>query len=482
MDSRIKSAFGFAVLLCGLLSGCQIKTNDQQKNKVVTPAAPAFRKEAPEWFKDAVIYEVNIRQSSKKGTINEFIPQLSRLKQMGVDVLWLMPIYPISKTKRKGRLGSPYSVRDYRAVNPDLGTIQDFDRLVQSAHGMGMRVILDYVPNHTGWDNAWIKEHPDWYMKSADTIRHPFDKNGKSTDWFDVAELDYDNEDLCNEMISCMKFWVKEHDVDGYRMDVADMVPNNFWEKVRPELQAIKPVLMISESEGSSEHFESCFETNYGWQMHTLMNELAQGKRKIGDIDKLYRRFKTENPADATQLLFITNHDENSWKGSELTRMGKAKNAMAAFCLTFQGVPLMYTGQEFENRKQLAFFEKDDLDYEKLNRSHPEFYRKLIALKHRNKALWNGMYGGTVAKLPVDDRNNAIYAFQRVKDDEKVLAIFNFSPEPQKTKIIGKEAGGQYLEIFSDKRYNIVENMPLQLPAWGFLIFEKINTTGEYKK
>ena len=476
MVSTLKSTFWSAVLPLLLLAACKDRVSDTQKNKAAAVSEVAFRKQAPDWFKDAVIYEANIRQGTKKGTISEFIPQLSRLKQMGVDVVWLMPIYPISKVKRKGSLGSPYSVRDYKAVNPDLGTMEDFDRLVQTAHGLGMRVILDFVPNHTGWDHDWIRDHQDWYEKSADTIRHPFDKNGKSTDWYDVAELDYNNQDMCNEMINCMKFWVKEHDIDGYRMDVADLVPNNFWEKVRPELQAIKPILMLSESEETPAHFESCFEINYGWRMHVFMNELAQGKAKVNEIDNLYRRFKTEYPADASQLLFITNHDENAWKGTEISRMGKAKNAMAAFAFTFEGVPLLYTGQEYENRKQLAFFEKDNLDYENFNRSHPEFYRKLIALKHRNKALWNSTFGGPVQKLAVEDKDNVVYAFQRFKEDSKVLAIFNFSPEPKKTKIIGKEAEGVYAEVFSEKTVNIEENMAFNLPAWDFLIFEKINS------
>ncbi|MFZ4542691.1 MAG: alpha-amylase family glycosyl hydrolase [Saprospiraceae bacterium] len=454
---------------------CENRSNNTTKNKNRPTAEASFRKQAPDWFKDAVIYEVNIRQGTRKGTFTDFMPELNRLKQMGVDVIWLMPVFPISKIKRKGTLGSPYSVQDFRAINPDFGSMKDFDKLLQSAHALGMHVILDFVSNHTGWDHVWMKDHQDWYTKANDTIRHPTDKNGKNTDWYDVAELDFDNQDMCNEMIECMKFWVKEHDIDGYRMDMAELVPNNFWEKVRPELQSIKPILMITESEDNPEHFESCFETNYGWRIHHLMNDLAQGKGAVGDFDVIYKRFKADYPSDATQLLFVTNHDENTWKGSELQRMGRAKNAMAAFSFTFDGVPLLYTGQEFENRKKLAFFEKDNLDYKQLNYAHADFYKRLAALKHRNQALWNGLNGGAIVKIPVEDRKGVVYAFQRKKDADIVLSIFNFSPLPVRTRIIGNEAEGEYREVFSEKSYTIKENMPIQLPAWGFLIFEKIN-------
>ncbi len=462
------------MLILSILSfACQQKVNNKSKKSNDGTSSEIFKKQAPEWFKNAVIYEANVRQMTPNGTLNEFANHLPRLKEMGIDVVWLMPIYPVSKVKRKGTLGSPYAVADYKAVNPDMGTMADLDKVIQSAHELGMKIILDFVPNHTGWDNAWIQQHKDWYSTANDTICHPRDNEGKATDWYDVADLNYDNREMRNEMLDAMKFWVKEHDIDGYRVDMSGFVPNDFWEEVRPALQAIKPVLMLSEWEDAPQHFESCFEINYGWAFHHLLNDIAQGKKKALDLDKHYTAIKTKFPAEATQLLFITNHDENSWQGTEFKRMGKAKNAMAALTFTFEGVPLIYAGQEVENKKQLKFFEKDMIGFPSLNQEHAVFYKKLIELKHRNQALWNGINGGAMEKLRVEDDNGQVFAFKREKENNRVVAIFNMSDKPLKTKLIGSGAEGNYVDIYSDMPYKITQNMPLNLPAWGFLVLER---------
>ncbi len=463
----------YFLIVSSLLLACQPKPNLKARKGGEGEGASATEKTAPEWFKTAVIYEVNLRQMTTEGTIKAFQTHLPRLKEMGVDVVWLMPIYPISVAKRKGKMGSPYAVQDYKAVNPDLGTMADLDSLVKAVHANNMKIILDYVPNHTGWDHIWMKEHQDWYNRASDTICHPRDNEGKPTDWYDVADLNYDNQEMRKEMLDCMQFWVKEHDIDGYRMDVAGFVPNDFWEEVRPRLQAIKPVFMLSEWEDVPQHFESCFEVNYGWAFHKLLNGIAQGTKLPSDLDKHYADVKAKFPSNATQLLFITNHDENTWNGTEFKRMGKAVNAMAALTFTFEGLPLIYTGQELENKKQLAFFEKDALDYSKLNYDHSLFYRNLIALKHRNQALWNGVNGGGIQKLNVENDNNQIYAFFREKNDDKVVCLFNLSAKAAKTKLIGAGAEGAYNDIYTNQPYKITQNMPLELAPWQFLILEK---------
>jgi glycosidase len=462
-----------SLIISILLIACQQKSNNKITKTNQEGSANIFQKTAPDWFKNAVIYEANVRQMSPQGNLAGFATHLQRLKDMGVDVIWLMPIYPISKVKRKGGLGSPYAVQDYKSINPDMGTKEDLQQLVAAAHQLNMKIIMDFVPNHTGWDHIWTKEHPDWYTRSNDTICHPNDNEGKPTNWYDVADLNYDNREMRKEMLECMKYWVKECDIDGYRMDVAGFVPNDFWEEVRPALQAIKPVYMLSEWEDVPQHFESCFETNYGWAFHKLLNGIAQGKNKPSDLDKHYAAMKAKFPSEATQLLFITNHDENAWNGTEFKRMGKAKNAMAALTFTFEGVPLIYAGQEVENRKQLAFFEKDVIDFPNLNHQHSAFYRSLITLKHENQALWNGLNGGGMQKLNVENDKDQIYAFFREKNDNKVVCIFNLSDKPAKTKLIGSGAEGSYVDIYSNMPYKVTQNMPLELAPWGFLILNK---------
>jgi glycosidase len=470
----MKKSIIYLLIINILILACQPNKKDASSKSNQGGNSESFKKEAPEWFNNAMVYEVNVRQMSPSGTLNEFAYHLPRMKEMGIDVVWLMPIYPISKAKRKGKMGSPYAVSDYKAVNPDLGTMADFDKLVDIAHELGIKVMLDFVPNHTGWDHIWMQQHKDWYNTANDTICHPRDNEGKPTDWYDVADLNYDNREMRNEMLDVMKFWVKEHDIDGYRMDVAGFVPNDFWEEVRPALQAIKPILMLSEWEDVPQHFESCFEINYGWEFYHLLNDIAQGKKKASDIDKHYEKVKSKFPADATQLLFITNHDENSWNGTEFKRLGKAKNAMAALTFTFEGVPLIYSGQDVENKKQLNFFDKDVIDFPNLNHKHVAFYKRLIELKHSNTALWNGLNGGGIQKLQVEDDKGQIYAFKREKGNDKVVCIFNLSDKPVKTKLIGSGAEGVYADIYTNIPYKITQNMPLELPAWGFLILDKV--------
>lgn len=459
--------------IIALFFACQQKKATMPATQKPINTSNIIEKQAPDWYKNAILYEVNVRNYTPQGTLNAFSYHLPRLKELGVDVLWLMPIYPISQIKRKGSLGSPYAIADYRMVNPELGTMADLDSVIVRAHRLGMKVILDYVPNHTGWDHSWIKSHPEWYTHAHDSIIHPSDNDGKPTNWFDVADLNYDSRELRAEVIDILKYWVREHDIDGYRMDVAGFVPNDFWEEVRPALQAIKPVFMLSEWEDVPQHFESCFEVNYGWAFHHLINDIAQGKKNATDLDKHYEAVKTKFPSGASQLLFITNHDENTWNGTEFKRMGAAKNAMAALTFTFDGMPLIYSGQEVENKKQLPFFERNAIDFPNLNHQHSIFYQKLAFLKHRNQALWNAPHGAAIQKIKIEGNEKEIYAFYREKEDDRVVCIFNMSNKPVKSKIIGSGAEGQYTEVLSGMTYSITQNMPISLPPWGFWILER---------
>jgi alpha-amylase len=425
----------------------------------------------PSWAMNANIYEVNVRQYTPEGTFQAFEEHLPRLKEMGVDILWFMPIYPISEVKRKGSLGSYYAIADYSAVNPEFGTLEEFKSLVQKIHDMGMYVILDWVPNHTGWDHAWITEHPDWYMQQSDTIRHPYDESGNATDWFDVADLDYSNEAMRAAMINEMKFWLQEADVDGYRCDVAGFVPVDFWAEARKALDEVKPVFMLAEWEGEPEHFNVCFNANYGWSFHHLLNQLAKGEKNANDVMEHLASLDIKFPEHYFQMHFTSNHDENSWNGTASERMGAAEDALTVLAFTVPGIPLIYSGQEAGETKRLAFFDKDEIDWSNLEKS--TFYRKLLEVKKKNRALWNGPFGGKMKRV---NSGEGILAFERQKDGDAVLVMINLTDESQKTSI--KTHYHHIKDIFTGNEYDIHDDEEFELGPYRFMILSGEEYTG----
>jgi glycosidase len=387
----------------------------------------------PDWSKNATIYEVNVRQYSPDSSFAAVTKDLPRLKTMGVDILWLMPINPIGVDHRKGPLGSYYSVSDYQAVNPEFGTIDDLKALVARAHGLGMKVILDWVPNHTAWDNAWVKDHPDWFLK---------DENGKigavtfgtgadKQVWEDVVGLDYKNTAMRAAMIDAMAFWIKTADVDGFREDVATNVPTDFWNQARAALDKIKPVFMLAESD-KPELQQDAFDMTYNWDFYHVMVTAA----KTADADALRAYFahppKTY-PAGSYRMSFTSDHDENSWAGSDPELYGPAFKPFAVIAATVPGMALVYSGQESVLDKRLKFFEKDPIAWKTY--ALADFYRGLLVLKHDNPALWNGSAGGTMDVL--DPHNAHVFAFKRVKDGHSVTVTVNLSGTLQKVKGTG---------------------------------------------
>jgi cyclomaltodextrinase / maltogenic alpha-amylase / neopullulanase len=405
----------------------------------------------PEWSKNATIYEVNLRQHTPEGTIAAFLPDLDRLKDLGVDILWLMPIHPIGEVNRKGgenknnyiaepgsgSLGSPYSVKDYVAVNPDYGTHEDLRALVDGAHQRGMRVILDWVANHSAFDCVWTEEHREFYLlDSVGNLQPPL-----GTDWWDVAQLDWDGgEDngLYAAMADAMTFWVTECDVDGFRCDVAEKVPTAFWEKARRQLEAAKPdVFMLAEAE-VPEHHNRAFDMSYGWHFHHLTNQVAQGKEPV-EVLRAYVKEEAERfPSDAYRMGFVTNHDENSWNGTMEERYGEAGDAMAVLAATLLDMPLIYSGQEAGMTKRLRFFEKDTVMWG--NYVKADLYRTLNELHHTHEALWNGDFGGApeVLSTSVDE---SVFAFQKIKGESTVVVVLNFSPELRPVTVKGLQEG-----------------------------------------
>lgn len=438
-----------------------------------TPAALEPSAAAPAWADGANIYEVNIRQYTPEGSFKAFATHLPRLQKMGVDILWLMPVFPVSEERRKGTLGSYYAVSDFRQINPEFGTMEDFRAMLDEAHRLGLRVILDWVPNHTGWGHTWIKEHPEFYTQNkAGEIIDPIDpKTGKSWGWTDVADLNYDNAEMRKAMIGDMLFWVVEIGVDGFRCDVAGEVPDDFWIDASARLRQAKPdIFMLAEAEHPPHRNDEHFAMSYGWSFHHLMNEIAKGEKNASDV-ALWLAKDRAKFRKGYHMQFITNHDENSWNGTEFERMGEAVKAMAVLAFTFDGMPLIYSGQEAGLNKRLEFFEKDTISWDHLPAYEP-FYRTLLDLKHRNKALWNGAAGGEPLFISAGDPKKVL-AYMREKGEQRVVVILNLSPEPQDIVLKDKRLAGSYSNIFADSSTAITPGMSLKLNAWDYLVLDR---------
>lgn len=417
----------------------------------------------PDWSKNAIIYEVNVRQFTDSGTFKEFENHLPELKKLGVDILWLMPINPIGVLNRKGGLGSYYSVRDFKKINPEFGTLEDFKNLVAKIHQNGMRVIIDWVANHTSWDNEWTKTHPEFYNKDSDGNFFP-----PVADWSDVIDLNYDNKELWNYMIDAMEYWVKECNIDGFRCDVAAMVPIEFWIDARMKLSKTKNLFMLAEASESFLH--QAFDMTYNWQLKDLMNEIAVGKKDATDIIKYYESEKRDFNKKDYRMVFTSNHDENTWNGTEFERLGVAAESFAVLCGTISGMPLIYNGQETAMNKRLRFFEKDTIEW-KPDRMR-EIYSKLNNLKKNNKALWNGIYGGEVKFIESNNRN--VLGFIREKDSHQVFALFNLSHEKQTVELKNTPLCGNYLNLFDSQEIkNFEEKLSFDLKPWQYFIYTK---------
>lgn len=438
-----------------------------KESTAVTEAEPgATRVTPPEWAKNANIYEVNIRQYTPEGTFEAFRQHLPRLKEMGVDILWLMPIHPISVPKRKGTLGSYYAVSDFRAINPLFGDHDSFRQLVDSAHALGMRLIIDWVPHHTGWDHPWIKDHPEFYNKNdKGEIRDPInEETGEPWGWTDVAELNLSNPEMRRQIIDDMIFWIEEYNIDGYRVDHAHGVPADYWDEVSKTLAGLrKPLFMLAEGEDTYLRNDSSFVVGYAWKFHHMMNDIAKGEKTVNHLDTILENDR-KNYTYGYNMYFTSNHDENSWAGTEFERMGDGHKAFAALAATIDGIPLLYSGQEEPLKKRLAFFEKDTIPFE--DYAYADFYSKLLKLKKDNRALWNGTDGGLSTRVNVSDH---VYAFMREKDNDRFVGIFNLSDKPQTTQLVIPIKGMR--EVFSGSTDPLMPNETISLKPWEFLIY-----------
>lgn len=429
----------------------------------VDSAAPVSKVTQPEWSKNATIYEINVRQYTPEGTFSAFSEHLPRLKEMGVDILWFMPIHPIGKINRKeneNSMGSYYSVQDYKAVSSDYGTAEDFRAVVQQAHSLEMKVILDWVPNHTAWDNPWT-ENKDWYVLNEEGDFIP----PLGTDWTDVIQLDYTNEEMRAAMIDAMKYWVAEFGVDGYRCDVAGMVPTDFWIRAHAELDEVKDVFMLAE-DGEPELLIEAFDMNYAWEYAHIIREIAKGAMTFDRLDSLLAEDAKKFPENSYRMYFTSNHDENSWNGTDIEMYGDNFQNFAVLSATIDGMPLVYSGQEAVLDKQLLFFEKDEIEWK--DYALVDFYTDLLALNKRNEALWNGAHGANPVRISSPE---GTYAYQRNKDDFGVYVGLNNTQMAQEISF-PLEAGITYKVYGMDfVEYEANSNDVVSIPANSWLIF-----------
>lgn len=452
---KIISAF----LIATILIGCKTEQKESKKESVKT-IAPVSDK----MMETAVIYEANIRQYSKEGTFEAFTKDIPQLKELGVKIIWLMPVFPISQTKRKATggnfaskikdpkqrakaLGSYYAVSDFTKINPEFGTIEDFRDLVKTAHNNGIYVILDWVPNHTGWDHTWLKTNPEYYTqnKKGEAI-HP-----EGTDWTDVADLNYSNTNMRKEMIEDMMFWIVNEGVDGFRCDVAGSVPHDFWEEAIPQLRSEKDIFMLAEAWEPALMKGDLFDMAYAWDGHHLFNDLASGKKTVEDLKK-YIEFTYNKRYEKDDILmnFVTNHDENSWNGTIEERMGEKSEILTALSYILPGMPLIYSGQEYDLNHRLKFFEKDSIP--KTKGKTFKLLKELGNLKNTNSAL-NG--GKEKASFQFLESKPETFVFKRAKKNQVVLFIANFSNQAKEIKI---DLKGDFIDYFSKEKVELKDN------------------------
>jgi glycosidase len=426
---------------------------------------PFVKIQHPDWSRNATIYQINLRQFTEEGTLQAAESHLSRLKDLGADILWLMPIHPIGKTNRKGSLGSLYAVQDYQGVNPEFGSLDDLQHFVRAAHGLGMYVILDWVANHTAWDNPLVEQHPEWYARDWKGDFHP----SPWRDWDDIIELDYSQPELRKYMTDALKYWIVIAAVDGYRCDVAGFLPVDFWNNARRELDRIKPVFMLAEWESRDLHAEA-FDMTYGWSWYDAVHDITMGGRDLRHLSTFNAHNEKEYPRDAIRMLFVSNHDKNSWEGTEYEQFGEGVETAIVLSVVGEGMPLLYNGQESGLTRRLAFFEKDPIEWQ----SHPmgEFYKKLFALKHENSALWNGHWGARMIQVP-NSAHLEVLSFVRQNEKDKVFAVLNFSASPQTVTFRDRLYHGEHADFFHGERISFEASTQLTLAPWEYRVFVK---------
>ena len=473
------------ILLTALLLSTLISCKKENNQKLESNSSSQIAAITPELEENAVIYEVNIRQYSEEGTFNAFTKDLPQLKEMGVKILWVMPIFPISQTKRKATggdnskfasempkeeqskyLGSYYAVSDFKKVNPEFGTLEDFRNLVKTAHENGIYVILDWVPNHTGWDHVWIKQHPEFYThnEKGEIIDPINPETGKSWGWTDVADLNYDNKGLREAMSGDMMHWIKNENIDGFRCDVAGNVPTDFWAETIPKLRKEKNIFMLAEAWQPELLKSNLFDMYYGWETHHIMNRIAKGENTVTNWDNNILDNTKKYEANDIAMNFVDNHDENSWNGTMKSRLGAAEETMTALSYLTPGMPLVYSGDEYGLDKSLKFFEKDS--FTKVKGKQWEWRVKLGKLKNENCALNGGKKSASYTRISTSD-DTKILAFARAKENSKVIYVGNLC---KTNTSFTSSFEGKFTDYMTGEKVNYTKNQKLNFKPWEYKI------------
>lgn len=414
-----------------------------------------------DWICNTNVYEVNLRQYTQEGTFHSFSKHLPRLKDMGVQTLWFMPITPISEKLKKGTMGSYYACSDYISINPEFGTINDFKLLVKQAQTMGFKVIIDWVANHTGWDHIWTIEHPEWYETDESTGDF---KRASGMD--DIIELDFRNKAMRKAMIEAMKFWIRECDIDGFRCDLAFWVELDFWIEAKAELDKVKELFWLAEADAlDSPEYMQVFDAAYTWTWMHRTEEFYKKGFLLHDLLNVLDRYQQ---APGINAWFTSNHDENSWNGSEYEKYGDAAKMLAVFSCTWPGIPLIYSGQELPNLKRLWFFEKDTIEWKDNPELH-NFYKTLLQAQTTNAAL---RFDSALHRIH-SSGDEKVLGYLRKNQDDEVLVLLNFSPDPIRLELFDHRAEGSFKNIFTGKEVNLDHQRNFILEGWDFLVYIK---------
>jgi len=410
------------------------------------------------WGNGSNIYEVNVRQYTPEGSFQAFMKHIPRLRDMGVDILWLMPVTPISVEKRQGTYGSYYAASSYTDIDPAYGREDDFKELIKTAHDLGMKVIIDWVANHTGYDHQWTLKYPGWYRKDAE---------GKFTElygWIDVIDLDYNIPEMRIEMIRSMKHWISRYNIDGFRCDMARTVPLDFWLEARAECDALKPLFWLAECEIPEYH--ETFDLTYGWEVMRALAKYAKHELTLADIFPLLTKY-AGYPVGSRKLLFTTNHDENTYEGTEYERFGVFAKALAVFTCTWPGIPLIYSGQELPLKKRLPFFEKDHIEW--IQDKEPglhRFYKAMLQLRKRNKSLQEN-----ASVLLIKSQPEVTLAYLCRRQQDKVLVLLNLSEDESTIAIDHPAAAGKYIELFTEQSVHFTRRITMQLEPGSYRLY-----------
>lgn len=416
-----------------------------------------------DWSFNTNLYEVNLRQYTPEGTFKSFARHLPRIKEMGIETLWFMPITPISVEKRQGTLGSYYACSDYTNTNPEFGTVHDFRELVRQAHLAGFKVIIDWVANHTGWDHIWTKTHPQFYKKNA--AGNFYDSNN----WHDVIDLNYYDHAMRREMIKAMTFWVDKCDIDGFRCDMAHLVPLDFWRDARIALDAVKPLFWLAETEHNN--YQDVFDCSYAWHWMHETEKFSRDQIGVADLRNILKGYLQKARPGASYLFFTANHDENSWNGTEYEKYGQAARALAAFSATWDGIPLIYSGQEIPNMERLKFFDKDTIQWNEKNLLH-NFYKTLLQLRNKNPALRTADINVLTTFIKTN-AENSVLAWRRKLLEKEVLVFLNLSSHDLEVNVVDEQVNGLYTNTFDATTIHFSNESVIQMTPWQAIVIER---------